>query len=214
MRIPARLLRTLRRLVDAWLYCLLQGLLSLVDIAFWLVGIAVSPVLALLVGPRLVAVLETWVNWLADLNVRLVTWRQRRPTGAPLDDEPWRRHSTWKSLRCLGVNALSMPVHLFMLVLFPVTVAWAPVHSRLLRWTLSERVGTPRSEPDRHGGHGLVGMRERVRALGGTLETGPDDRGGFRVLAALPLDPAPGAPGQVDTETAPTLPESSDEEDG
>ncbi|MEV4439134.1 sensor histidine kinase [Streptomyces sp. NPDC049577] len=35
-------------------------------------------------------------------------------------------------------------------------------------------------------GHGLVGMRERVRLVGGTLDTGPLD-GGFRVAARLPL---------------------------
>ncbi|MCQ8770041.1 sensor histidine kinase [Streptomyces telluris] len=36
-------------------------------------------------------------------------------------------------------------------------------------------------------GHGLVGMRERVRLVGGTLDTGPLDGGGFRVAARLPL---------------------------
>ncbi|WP_282704089.1 histidine kinase [Streptomyces sp. CC219B] len=37
------------------------------------------------------------------------------------------------------------------------------------------------------GGHGLIGMRERVTALGGTLTTGPRYGGGFRVHAILPV---------------------------
>ncbi|WP_267717220.1 sensor histidine kinase [Streptomyces sp. CoH17] len=36
-------------------------------------------------------------------------------------------------------------------------------------------------------GHGLVGMRERVRLVGGTLDAGPLPDGGFRVAAQLPL---------------------------
>lgn len=36
-------------------------------------------------------------------------------------------------------------------------------------------------------GHGLIGMRERVSAVGGTLVTGPRPSGGFGVLAHLPL---------------------------
>ncbi|MEU6504713.1 histidine kinase [Streptomyces sp. NPDC046942] len=43
------------------------------------------------------------------------------------------------------------------------------------------------SAPGTGGGHGLLGMRERVTALGGTLTTGPRYGGGFRVHAILPL---------------------------
>lgn len=38
-------------------------------------------------------------------------------------------------------------------------------------------------------GHGLVGMRERVRLVGGELDTGPLPDGGFRVAARLPVTP-------------------------
>ncbi|MEV4629317.1 histidine kinase [Micromonospora sp. NPDC049523] len=38
-------------------------------------------------------------------------------------------------------------------------------------------------------GHGLAGMRERVTALGGDLNTGPRPGGGFRVYARLPAEP-------------------------
>jgi len=40
------------------------------------------------------------------------------------------------------------------------------------------------------GGHGLAGMRERVRLFGGTLEAGPTPNGGFSVCAVLPTGPA------------------------
>lgn len=42
-------------------------------------------------------------------------------------------------------------------------------------------------DPETVGGHGLLGMRERVTALRGTLTTGPRYGGGFRVHAILPI---------------------------
>ncbi|MFC8423230.1 sensor histidine kinase [Streptomyces sp. NPDC057236] len=45
---------------------------------------------------------------------------------------------------------------------------------------------TPGTTP----GFGLVGMRERARSVGGTLDAGPRAGGGFQVTATLPLTPA------------------------
>ncbi|MET7753357.1 sensor histidine kinase [Streptomyces sp. NPDC005389] len=49
--------------------------------------------------------------------------------------------------------------------------------------------GTSTPDPDSvpTGGHGLLGMRERVGALGGTLTAAPRYGGGFRVQAILPV---------------------------
>jgi len=35
-------------------------------------------------------------------------------------------------------------------------------------------------------GHGIIGMQERAAMLGGQLEDGPTDEGGFLVTAVLP----------------------------
>ncbi|MFD7496988.1 sensor histidine kinase [Streptomyces sp. NPDC059832] len=55
---------------------------------------------------------------------------------------------------------------------------------------VNDRAEQPDSPLETTGtGHGLVGMRERVRLTGGTLDTGPLPDGGFRVAARLPLTP-------------------------
>nr|BFE29621.1 hypothetical protein GCM10010200_018720 [Actinomadura rugatobispora] len=55
--------------------------------------------------------------------------------------------------------------------------------------TVADRGAAPpggRTAPPAGGGLGLVGMRERVTALGGTLHAGPDGAG-WRIDAAIPL---------------------------
>ncbi|MGZ4611667.1 MAG: sensor histidine kinase [Kineosporiaceae bacterium] len=56
------------------------------------------------------------------------------------------------------------------------------------------RAGAPPPEPgETTGGHGLVGMRERVAMFGGELSAGRVPGGGFRVRARLPVDATPPA---------------------
>jgi signal transduction histidine kinase len=69
--------------------------------------------------------------------------------------------------------------------------ACAAVHLHYTPETLSVQVvddgqGTVTSTRPSGPGLGLVGMRERVSALGGRLQAGPQDGGGFRVRAELP----------------------------
>jgi signal transduction histidine kinase len=54
--------------------------------------------------------------------------------------------------------------------------------------TVTNGAGQPTGR-GRGSGQGLVGMRERVDLLAGSLSTGPDPDGGFRVHARLPLTP-------------------------
>ena len=65
-----------------------------------------------------------------------------------------------------------------------VTVTYEPVEVVVVvedrgRLVTSDAVG---------GGNGIPGMRERARALGGDLEAGPLEGGGFRVRARLPIE--------------------------
>jgi signal transduction histidine kinase len=47
--------------------------------------------------------------------------------------------------------------------------------------------GTPESSAPVVAGNGVLGMKERVAAHGGTLTCGPSPDGGFRVRALLPV---------------------------
>jgi signal transduction histidine kinase len=53
------------------------------------------------------------------------------------------------------------------------------------------RQPTDSDRQHRRAGHGIVGMRERARLLGGTLEARPRPDGGFRVVAHLPTGGEP-----------------------
>jgi len=65
-----------------------------------------------------------------------------------------------------------------------------------------------RGAPGSTGGMGLIGMRERVAVLDGTIEAGPRAGGGFRVRVRLPIGPNARLP-QQPAAPAPELAERS-----
>jgi signal transduction histidine kinase len=65
-----------------------------------------------------------------------------------------------------------------------VTLRYFRDHLELL--VVDDGRGSPKGVPS-NGGHGMVGMRERVAMVGGSLQAGPKESGGFLVTATLPL---------------------------
>jgi signal transduction histidine kinase len=59
-------------------------------------------------------------------------------------------------------------------------------HGELELVVADSGIGAPASDAD--GGHGLVGMRERVSVFGGELEAGSRPEGGYHVRVRLPLE--------------------------
>jgi signal transduction histidine kinase len=57
----------------------------------------------------------------------------------------------------------------------------------LLVEVVDDGAGAAAANGNGGGGNGIIGMRERAAALGGSLDAGPLPGGGFRVLARLPV---------------------------
>jgi signal transduction histidine kinase len=72
-----------------------------------------------------------------------------------------------------------------------VELAWAP---RSLGIRVGNGPGGPATVRRLGGGNGLVGMRERLAACGGSLATGRTPGGGWEVTAGIPLPPEAGEP--------------------
>lgn len=67
-----------------------------------------------------------------------------------------------------------------------VDVAFRPEQVEL---AISDDGATEPADPGSRAGHGIIGMRERARLFGGSLDAGPGPDGGFRVRAVLPTGP-------------------------
>ncbi|SDS02620.1 Signal transduction histidine kinase [Microlunatus soli] len=68
---------------------------------------------------------------------------------------------------------------------------WVSVQTadELVRVTIADNGRGRRISDPAAGGHGIIGMRERVTMYGGTFRAGPRPEGGFQVIADLPYVP-------------------------
>jgi hypothetical protein len=157
---------------------------------------------AVLGGGLLLLVAVPAARWLTGLQRR----RTARWTGQPLAglyspaggtlvtrvESLLRDPATWRDLVWLWVFA---PIGVLGLLLC--WVPWLAPRLAGFQAALSRSLLTPTARALRRAaqrdigapsnGHGLIGMRERVVVLGGTLRAGPLPGGGFEVVAELPL---------------------------
>ncbi|MDR1824923.1 MAG: hypothetical protein LBR27_06285 [Bifidobacteriaceae bacterium] len=202
-----------RRLGRAWLYLWLHVLLAVAGLVELILSLVVT-VLAVLISVAFLGLRPVFalVAATADWAGRLAAWvRYTTPPGAiGQGGSPGgltgllrsRRH--WRAHAWLALNFLALPVHLAAIALFPLARLWAVGWAKATTGLLREPAPRPaaayqaQTPPPHGGGHGLVGMRERVAALGGVFRAGPTADGGFEVRAMLPLperpDPSPELP--------------------
>jgi len=110
----------------------------------------------------------------AGVEVELETAGEPRALAPGLDLSAYR--IVQEALTNVRKHAAGAPV--------TVTLGWAPA---VLVLEVRDGGPGPNGPNGAPGGHGLVGMRERVRIHGGRLQTGAATAGGFEVVAELPL---------------------------
>jgi signal transduction histidine kinase len=153
------------------------------------------------VPPALLAIQEAGGEAMRELRATLDVLRTDEPTGTPaLLVERARAAGLAVDLRVTGEErALTATVDRAAYRIVQEALTNAARHAGLAKVTvgldyapceLTIRVdddGVARPARQLRPGIGLTGMRERVTALGGTLQAGPRAEGGFSVRAELPL---------------------------
>jgi hypothetical protein len=180
----------------SWVFLATQSawsILAWTELALTLVALICS---AIVFGAYVLRALLAVDRATLRMAIRLARWDRGSQTANP--DEP--AVSSGQALVWLASSAIAIVPHYVCLVLFPLAAWWGPLWAA---WTI--RMGRPQPSAEASeqfgptappaggpaswgGGQGLIGMRERVTSLGGSLVAGPTPDGGFEVMARLPLD--------------------------
>jgi hypothetical protein len=191
-----------------WAFVLAQAALSALAWGYALVFAASMFLMVLVVGLLTARTVLPLARVLANGSLRAATWARGREESSRIPARPAgsgltavvsalvRSPATWRSVLYLAFNAVLLPVHVFVLAVFPLAWLWGSVDAWLtVRLLASVGVSGSDSAPPvpvtaphpAPGGFGLAGMAERVAALGGRFEAGAVPDGGFEVRAVLPL---------------------------
>ncbi|MDR1427461.1 MAG: hypothetical protein LBJ08_06860 [Bifidobacteriaceae bacterium] len=205
----------------SWVYLLASTLIAAAAIAYTVVALVTVAALVFAPGRYLGRAVFPVGRAMAACGLRLAAWRLNK-TPRPQFPKLTRGRNTAETLatlvhsrttwRAYGWIIASIPVlapHLAFLIVFPLAPLWARAWAALTIKTLGmgahrQAKKTPAPHPSaRKGaasaarvaprrGYGLLGMRERVASLGGSLRVGQTPDGGFAVHAVLPLPASDG----------------------
>jgi signal transduction histidine kinase len=111
----------------------------------------------------------------SDREVRLTVRGEPYPLAPGVDLAAYRiaQEGLTNALRHSGAGSIE------------VGVGYDPAHLEV--WVTDDGRGLDPGRPDGCGGHGLVGIRERVALYDGTVTVGPSPGGGTTLLARLPV---------------------------
>ena len=112
------------------------------------------------------------------LPVELEVEGEPRPVAAGIDLTAYRivQEALTNAVRHAGPARAGVRLH------------WSP---GALELTVTDDGRGPNGAGPGGGGHGLIGMRERVAAYGGTFQAGPAAGGGYEIRARIPLEEPP-----------------------
>jgi hypothetical protein len=182
------------------LFCLAQVAVMLEAVLLLTLAIAVAVLFIFVVGPWLMRLTAVLTRRAAELDARWAAWALDR-AGALRPGQlgpPWSPTGTAPSLAravvLLAASLFILPLHVIVVVLPPLALPWGWFWAKVTLAVAGEarplgRAGAASAQAQpgpRHVGHGLIGMRERMAAVGGTLSAGPTPEGGFSVQAYLP----------------------------